>query len=295
MTLEQLRIFVAVAERLHMTRAAEALHITQSAASAAIANLEGRHAARLFDRVGRGLALSDVGQVFLPEARAVLAQVDVAARALDDLAGLRRGSLIVAASQTIASYWLPAMLARFALKHPGLTLQLAVGNSAQVADHVRNATADLGLVEGRVDAPSLACRTVGGDRLLLVASSAHPFAAAPVTTAMLRDAVWVLREAGSGTRSALHQALAQRGLNLDTVRVALTLPSNEAVLAAVGEPDLVAAVSELAAQPGLDSGRLCVLPYPLDRRAFQLLTHPERHRSRAAAAFMATLPAPDGA
>ncbi|WP_312205281.1 LysR family transcriptional regulator, partial [Brevundimonas sp.] len=57
MTLEQLRIFVAVAERLHMTRAAEALHLTQSAVSAAVNALETRHGARLFDRVGRGLAL----------------------------------------------------------------------------------------------------------------------------------------------------------------------------------------------------------------------------------------------
>ena len=87
MTLEQLRIFVAVAERLHMTRAAEALHLTQSAASAAVAALEARYGAKLFDRVGRGLALSDAGAAFLPEAQAVLARAEAAAQALDDLAG----------------------------------------------------------------------------------------------------------------------------------------------------------------------------------------------------------------
>ena len=74
MTLEQLRIFVAVAERLHMTRAAEALNLTQSAVSAAVAALEARHGTQLFDRVGRGLALNAAGAAFLPEARAVLAQ-----------------------------------------------------------------------------------------------------------------------------------------------------------------------------------------------------------------------------
>ena len=73
MTLEQLRIFIAVAERQHMTRAAEALHLTQSAASAGVAALEARYGARLFDRVGRGLVLSEAGRVFLPEAKAVLA------------------------------------------------------------------------------------------------------------------------------------------------------------------------------------------------------------------------------
>jgi DNA-binding transcriptional LysR family regulator len=71
MTLEQLRVFVAVAERQHATRAAEALHLTQSAVSSAIAGLEARHGARLFDRVGRGIELTQAGSLFLVEARAV--------------------------------------------------------------------------------------------------------------------------------------------------------------------------------------------------------------------------------
>ena len=67
MTLEQLRVFVAVAETLSMTRAAERLHLTQPAVSAAIAALEERHATRLFDRVGRHLELTAAGKTFLPE------------------------------------------------------------------------------------------------------------------------------------------------------------------------------------------------------------------------------------
>ena len=70
MTLDQLRIFVAVAEREHMTRAAEALNQTQSATSAAIAALEERHNLRLFDRIGRRIVLTDAGRDFLGEARA---------------------------------------------------------------------------------------------------------------------------------------------------------------------------------------------------------------------------------
>src|SRR3546814_1957354 len=73
MTLDQLRIFVAVAEREHVTQAARALNLTQSAVSAAIATLEDRHGAHLFDRVGRGITLPEAGRAFLPEARAGLA------------------------------------------------------------------------------------------------------------------------------------------------------------------------------------------------------------------------------
>ena len=82
MTLAQLRVFIAVAERQHLTRAAESLHIAQSAVSASIAALEAEHDAALFDRVGRGIRLTDAGRRFLIEARAVLASADQASRVL---------------------------------------------------------------------------------------------------------------------------------------------------------------------------------------------------------------------
>ncbi len=92
MTLDQLRIFVAVAERQHVTRAAEALNLAQSAASAAIASLEARHGTKLFHRVGRHIELTATGQEFLPEARAVLARAAAAELMLAEWGGLRRGT-----------------------------------------------------------------------------------------------------------------------------------------------------------------------------------------------------------
>jgi DNA-binding transcriptional LysR family regulator len=74
MTLEQLRIFIAVAEQQHVTRAAGELNLTQSATSSAIAALEGRYGIKLFDRVGRGIVLTQTGRDFLGEARAVVAR-----------------------------------------------------------------------------------------------------------------------------------------------------------------------------------------------------------------------------
>jgi len=100
MTLEQLRIFVAVAEKQHVTRAASELNLTQSATSAAIAALEARYGIKLFDRVGRGIVLTRTGSDFLVEARAVLARAKDATQVLNDLAGLKRGSLSLAASHT---------------------------------------------------------------------------------------------------------------------------------------------------------------------------------------------------
>nr|MDA8248863.1 LysR family transcriptional regulator [Rhodospirillales bacterium] len=128
MTLEQLRVFVAVAERQHVTRAAEALHLAQSAVSAAVAALEARHGTKLFHRVGRGIELTEAGSLFLAEARAVLARAEAAELMLSELAGLRRGTLRVQASQTIASYWLPRHLVAFRRAHPGIDVRLSIGN-----------------------------------------------------------------------------------------------------------------------------------------------------------------------
>src|ERR1700750_3276041 len=104
MTLEQLRIFIAVAEKQHVTEAASGLNLTQSATSAAIAALEARHGIKLFDRVGRGIVLTQTGRDFLTEAREVITRAKAAAQVLDDLAGLKRGSLFLAARPTVAKF-----------------------------------------------------------------------------------------------------------------------------------------------------------------------------------------------
>ena len=109
MTLEQLRIFVAVAGLQHVTQAARELHLTQSAVSAAITALESRYAVRLFDRIGRRIALTEAGRAFLEEARAILARAADAEAVLADLADFRRGELTVAASHVLATGQLPGL------------------------------------------------------------------------------------------------------------------------------------------------------------------------------------------
>src|SRR5258708_18900025 len=137
MTLDQLRVFVAVAERQHVTRAAGVLNLAQSAVSAAIAALEARHGAKLFDRVGRGVELTEAGALFLVEARAILARVEVAGLVLSELGNLKRGTLAVHASQTIASYWLPRHLVALRRPYPSIHIRLTIGNTAQGAAPLR--------------------------------------------------------------------------------------------------------------------------------------------------------------
>lgn len=287
MTLEQLRIFVAVAERQHVTRAAEALNLTQSAASAAIAALEARHGTKLFHRVGRGIELTEAGRLFLVEARAVLARAEMAELALAELGGLKRGTLSVQASQTIASYWLPRHLVAFRRAHPGVEIRLSVGNTAQVAAAVHDGAAELGFVEGIVDDPLLISSRIARDVLIVVVGPEHPWAAGGrIAPADLTDSEWVLREPGSGTRSVFEAALEGFGLAPGALRVALELPSNEAVRGAVEAGMGATAISASVAAPSLEAGLLHQVEIDLPERDFHALRHRERYRSRAADALL---------
>jgi len=284
MTLEQLRIFVAVAEREHMTAAARALNVTQSAASAAIAALEERHQIKLFHRVGRGIALTEAGRLFLAEARGVLARADMAQTVLRELGGLERGTLRVVASQTIAAYWLPPFLATFHTRHPAIAIDLAIGNSEQAAARVHDGGADLGIVEGQIDDPALAHWPIGEDRLLLV--SASPFGNAPIDADWLRQARWVLREPGSGTRSTFDRHLRRLSVDPTMLDVALTMPSNESVRTAVEAGAGVAVLSALVVGPAVAAGALHVAPIAFEPRPFFGLRHKERYRTKAADALL---------
>lgn len=290
MTLEQLRIFLAVAERQHVTRAAEALNLTQSAVSAAVSALEARHGVRFFDRVGRRILLTETGEAFMAEARAVLDRAETAEMVLEDLAREPRGRLRVHASQTVASYWLPPRLVALHEMHPGIELRLTVSNTTQVADAVQEGGADLGLVEGAVAHGDLHRQVVARDRLVLVMATDHPWVGREaVPPAELATQSWILREPGSGTRSEFETWLAGQGLCVAALPLALELPSNEAVLNAVASSQCLAALSQRAVARPAAAGWIRTLPLPGAERPFSLLTNPRRYRTRAQKALIGIL------
>lgn len=279
-TIEQLAIFIAVAERQHLTQGAAAVGLTPSAASAAIKALETFHTVRLFDRVGRRIELTRDGRAFLEEARQTIARVRQAEQVLNDLGGLKRGALDVMASQTVANYWLPARLLAFASKYPGITLNFAAGNTNDVAEAVLSGAAELGIIEGHVDNPALAARPIGRDRLVAVSV---PEAA--LKRPRFSDFRWIMREPGSGTRAEFEAGLVTLGVDPASLLVALVLPTNEAILNAVLNSDCAAALSEMVVTPFVAAGRLSILPFQLPQRNFSLLYHRERLPSAAVKAF----------
>ncbi len=279
-----------VAAQQHVTRAAEAMNMTQSAVSAAISSLENRHGVVLFDRVGRGIALTEAGRLFMAHAQAVLLRASEAEAFLTDLEDGVTGRLRIRASQTVASYFLPAYLMRFRARHPQVMLQFEQGNTATVVRSLLAGEADLGVVEGVVDAPGLSVQPVARDWLRVVVGNGHPWAdKSPLSVEDLAQADWVMREAGSGTRAAFDTALSECGIKPESLSVLLQLPSNEACIAAIETGTGATVLSRLAAAPHIAQGLVVEANFDLPVRTFSVLTPRNRHQSRAALAFIAQM------
>ena len=296
MTLDQLRVFVEVAERGHVTRAAETLHISQSAASAAIAALEEHYQIKLFDRVGRGIQLSETGRIFLREARAVLERASMAQSVLQDLAGSPAGPIALAASQTIATYWLPRRLAAFHLANPCVRLNVTIRNTHEVESAVADGEVSIGLVEGPTQHPAVTRIRLDHDQMVLVVAADRVCAALDQGGVVnLRALNWVIREPGSGTRRALEDLAMREGLSLEDLNIFLELPGNEAVRAAVEAGAGATIISRHVVASAIEAGRLRQIPIDLPQREYALLRHRDRHATLAQKALVAHLTGAAGA
>lgn len=193
------------------------------------------------------------------------------------------------ASQTIASYWLPRHLVAFRRAHPRIDIRLVIGNTAQVAEAIETGAAELGFVEGVVESVQLVSVPVARDQLILVVGPDHAWAQGtrPKGSDLLKSE-WVLREPGSGTRSVFEQTLVQLGIELGSLKIALELPSNEAVRAAIEAGLGATAISASVAAPSLESGLLRHVPFHLPEREFHVLRHGQRYLSRIADALLQT-------
>lgn len=276
MTLDQLKIFVEVAERGHVTQAAEALGLSQSAVSSAIATLEGKYRIRLFDRVGRGIRLTGNGKVFLREARAVLNRAAMAKSILQDLAG-QPGPVAIGASQTIAAHWLPRRLATLQAANPRVRLDVVIGNTRDIETAVVEGKVDIGLIEGPTQNQALMRQHIDFDQLVLVVGSHQPSPVSASGRIDLRAVNWVVREAGSGTRRGLEDLALLEGLSLDDLSISLVLPANEAVREAIEAGAGATIISRHVVASAIEEGRLREIPVNLPKREYALILHRERH------------------
>jgi len=288
--LAHLAVFHAVASEGSVSRAAERLMVSQPAVSKQLRQLERSLGGPLFDRLPKGVRPTAAGELLAGYARRIFALEAEAELALAELRGLRRGTLSVGASTTIAVYLLPEIFVRYRRAYPDVSMHMEVANSEVIRRRLVEGAIDVGLTEGIVEGDELDSTVFLRDELVPIAAPGHPLARRkrPVPAATLCREPFVVRETGSGTKSVVERALAERGLSVTPI---MSLGSTEAIKRAVAAGIGVAIVSRLTVQQELQLGRLAVLrvpDLPIDRPLHRL-TLRGRQPSQAVAAFMKML------
>lgn len=293
LNLHLLRIFAAVVEHGGFSRAGAALHISQPAVSKAVSTLEREVGAPLLDRLPRAMGLTEVGAALYAHARVIFGAERAALEELDALRGLEQATLHIGASTTIATYLLPALLAAFHRRHPGVRLRVTSANTQTVATLLVEHAVDVALVEGPVHDARIVVSPWQDDELVIIAGCAHPLVTRPPTDSAvevgaLAAELFILREPGSGTREVVEEALRRQDVVL---RHTLEVGSTETIKLSVAAGLGLSMVSTTAAADQLALGKLRTLAIPgfRVRRTFTRLTLAERRPSFAARAFGAVL------
>lgn len=284
-----LQTFHLVGRLRSFSDAAHQLGISQPAVTQQIRRLERHLGQKLFDRIGRRIAVTEAGQTLDAYAQRIFHLLDAAGEAMDNLIGLQTGHLRVGASRTAGAYYIADLLDRFKRRYPGVRVSLSVGNSETILAKVLDFGLHVGLVAGPCDHPHLVSLPLIRDRMLVVLPPDHRLADKPVVALrdLHQDRV-IMREPGSATRRLLEQALQARGLDVDA---AMELESNEAIKSAVADGIGVAVMVHAAVAQDLATGRVVVRPLrePL-YLDFSLVYHRDRTVSPVVAAFLALLP-----
>ena len=294
MNLNQLRVFQAVADAGSVTAAARRLRVSQPAVSKQLKELELALGAALFDRVARGLELTQVGELVLRHSTRIFAEEQSLEAELAATLGGARPRPSGGASTTIGNYLVPALFGHFRRLHPGVELQLEIANTEAVQGMVIDNRVDIGLTEGFVNSSALLVSVFSEDEMVMVTAPGDPvLGRAPLDSNALAKVALICREQGSGTRAVIEAALQARGVSLEP---SMSLGSNEAIKQAVAAGLGVAMMSRLAVQSELESGRLTevrLLGEPI-RRSLHAVRRQGRHTTPALGAFLALLSEPRG-
>ena len=283
-TIRQLQIFSVAASHLSFARAAEQLHLTHAAISLQIKQLEDVSGTLLFDRIGKRVFLTDAGEILLDHARQILQSLKDADASLMALKGLKGGRVTVAVTST-AEYFAPGLLAEFRKAQTDVRVRLLVHNREEVAQLLGSNEVDLAIM-GRppagMDAEAV---SFAPHPFVIVSSAGHPLAGrARVSVKDVAAETMIVRESGSGTRSAMEEFFHEHAVE---PHIDMEMGSNEAIKQAVVAGLGISFISQHTLGLELSAGRLVVLKVqgtPVMRRWF-LVRHKSKRLTPALGAF----------
>lgn len=283
-TFRQLRFFNAVARHLSFAKAAETLHVSAPAVTMQIKELEAEIGMPLFERQGRKVSLTTTGEYMLVYSRKMLALLKDAEDAAARLQRIETGTLTIGLVGT-TTYFIPALLNKFLKEHEGIEVKLMVGNRRELVQWLQNSEVDIAVMGKAPDELPTRAEPFAANPLVFVASPEHALAGETGLRAEdLRQQVFIVREPGSGTRSAMESFFTQAKWQ---PCYSMELQSNDAIKQAVMANLGLGFLSLHTIALELQTQKLCVLPVagaPL-MRAWNVVHPLSKLLSPAAEAF----------
>ncbi len=282
MELRHLTYFIAVAERLSFTLAAEDLHVAQPAISQQIRALERELGMALFDRVGRKVMLTEAGRALLPHARAILSAVESAKHEITERGTLARGQASLGAPATVSTHLLPARLTRFQKQYPGLEVTLREAGTDTLLRLIADNQLDLAIASIEIVPDYIECAPFREEDYVLAVGQQHAlFKRKTTRLADLSAEAFILFPEGYQLREVTLAACRAAGFE---PKVALDGGAMQSALEFVAAGLGVALVPELALQGRRDIHAVRVSDQPL-RRALGLVWRKGHYLSPAARAL----------
>jgi DNA-binding transcriptional LysR family regulator len=255
-TVRQLQIFSSAARSLSFSRTSEELHLTQPAVSMQIKQLEDSAGLPLFERFGKRLYLTEAGVQVQRCAQQVLGALKDAADSLAALKGARGGKITIGVVST-AKYFAPKLLAVFAQHHPDVELKLVVNNREAVIALLADNEVDIAVMGTPPRQLDTVAAPFAKHPLVVIAAPDHPLARRKrIPLSALGKESFLVREPGSGTRSAMERFFGERGMKL---RVGMEMSSNETIKQAVMAGMGVSFISQHTIGLEVATGQLVIL------------------------------------
>lgn len=271
-TLEQIRSFVAVADKEHISQAAASLFLTQAAVTQQLRHFERAVGLQLFERGGRRVRLTDAGRSLADTCRAALRAIEVVDETASAMKELEAGSIHIGASPTCASYYLPAHLAEFTRRFPGIRLDVAVAPTAELNRRVVAGSLDCAVIEGETD-PALVAVQLADDELVFVAHRDHPVSQlARISAADLEKHRYMRRGPEFSAERYVREVLGETYDRLETLNLGHPEYVRAATVAGLG----FSALSQRAVANDLATGLLKRLPLPPIVRAISAVRRAAR-------------------
>jgi len=279
MNFGQLKIFFLTNKLGSLSKAAEELNITQPAVTKGIQRLQEYYEIKLFNRFGKKLVLTDVGNALYNIAEKIFDLEIHAEDTIREFLEQKQGHIRIDASESFGAYYLPSIVNPVSKKHPNIRFSVNILPSVLVVENIANLNNDIGFISFPIENEKVICREILEDHMVFIAPESHPLVDKKRLTYMdLSGQPMIVHEKGSFSYQVTQYLLTKNKVNFI---ISLEFSSNRAIIKAVEDGLGIALVSKNIVSDHLQMKKLAMLPFPGPpiTRKYYIVYHKDKYFS----------------